>query len=88
MNEQLLNVFYIAGYAVAWSGLLWQTIHIYSYKKARDFTLVYLNGLILAKIFALPRTITSGYWVWWLQEGISTALTVAFVIGIMLYRKR
>lgn len=87
MNE-ILNYFYLLGYAVAFTGLARQTFYMYRNKDAKSFTMVYAFSLIIAKLFAFPRAITATYWVWWVQEGIATALTTAFFIAIVLYRKR
>ena len=86
--ESLLNILYLLGYAIAFSGLAYQTYHVYKHKYIRGFTMIYALSLITAKCLAVPRAVMSTYWVWWVQEGIATMLTLAFVIGILLYGKQ
>lgn len=86
--EDILNVLYIIGYAVAFSGLARQTFYMYKKKDAKSFTLIYAFSLMVAKLCALPRAVTATYWVWWVQEGVATALTTLFFIAILLYRRK
>jgi len=88
ISDNALDTLYLLGFAIAWGGMIAQIIHMYRTKKARDFSSLYLLALICAKLIALPRTIMSNYWVWWMQQGISTIITLLFVITILYYRKR
>lgn len=85
MSDKVLDLLYLIGYGIAFTSLAYQTYKIYKTKYIRGLTIPYLLGNLVAKFLALPRTILSTYWVWWLQEGIATLLTILFVVGAIIY---
>ena len=85
MVENLLNICYLLGFIIAWIGLSRQIFYMYKRKDARSFKLTYGICLVIAKFMSIPRVVLSCYWVWWLQEAITTTLTILWFIAILKY---
>ena len=85
MNEALFDALYIAHAGIIWAGSIKQLAYIYTKKRARDITWLWVSCLLASEVLALPRAITSGYPVWWLCHTVSTCLMVALLIGVRRY---
>ena len=86
--EALYDWLYVLHALIVWAGSIRQLCYIFKHKKARDITLFWIVCILMSELLALPRSLTSGYWVWGVCHIISSILVVLLLIGIIKYRHR
>jgi len=85
-REGLKNLSYLIGHAgVVWIFSIWQIVHIYATKSSEDIVPFWVGALLFSHIFALPRSLTSGYKVWWVCHLVSMVLLTILLVGVILY---
>lgn len=86
--EGLYDWLYVMHALIVWAGSTRQLYHILKHKRARDITLLWIGAILTSELLALPRSLTSGYWVWGLCHIISSVLVVVLLVGVIKYREK
>ena len=84
----IYDILYMAHALIIWVGSLREIYHIFKARSARDVTIFWVACLLSAEILALPRSLTSDYWVWYVCHIVGAILTGILLFGVIKYRKK
>ena len=85
LSERIKDWLYLSHVFVISIGGLYQLVHIFYNKSAGGFTLAWVLCLLYAELVALPRSLSSNFWVWKTCHIVGAILMTALVVGVILY---
>ncbi len=84
--EVIRDWLYLSHALIIWGGGIYQIVHIFVNKSAKDITLLWVLCLLYAELVALPRAIHSEYWVWKICHIVGAILITLLLVAVILYR--
>lgn len=84
-KQGVLNTCYLLGTLCISLSSINQIVKTYQTQSAEDFAMTWLLMLIVGHVFHLPRSLSSGYWVWKLNCILGMILIMVLLGGIIAY---
>ena len=84
-KQGILNTVYLFGTLCISLSALAQIIKTVQTQSAEDFAIMWLIMLVVGHVFHLPRSLTSGFWVWKLNCLLGMSLILVLLGLIIVY---